>query len=111
LISFFLGGLMLVDTVDPALKVSLSVLITLTILVTLTAAAAAWLVIRAHKRPPFSGDKGMVGKIAEVRKLGLVYVDGALWKAKSQTDEQLEPGDTVEIVTVDKLTLIVKKKN
>ena len=109
LISFFLGGLMLVDTVDPTLQVSLSVLITLTVLVTLTAAAAAWLVIRAHKRQPFIGNEGMIGKTAEVRKQGFVYVDGALWKAKSQTDEQLEPGDTVEIVAVDKLTLIVKK--
>jgi len=108
LISFFLGGLMLVDTVDPALQVSLSVLITVTILVTLVAGIAAWMVIRAYKRQPTTGNEGMIGKTAEVRKQGLVYVDGALWKARGQTDQQLEPGDTVEIVAVDKLTLIVK---
>jgi len=109
LISFFLGGLMLVDTVDPALGVSLSMLITLTILVTITFGVIAWLVIRAHKRRPFSGNEGMIGKTAEVRKQGFVYVDGALWKAKTTDGAELESGGSVEIVGVDKLTLIVRK--
>ena len=109
LISFFLGGLMLVDTVDPSLRVSLSVLITLALLVTLCAGLAAWLVIRAHKRQPFSGDEGMIGKDAEVRKQGFVYVDGALWKAKATDGGELIVGNIVKIVGVDKLTLIVKK--
>jgi membrane-bound serine protease (ClpP class) len=109
LISFFLGGLMLVDTVDPALRVSLSMLITLSILVTLCAAGAAWLVVRAHKRRPFTGNEGMIGKSAEVRKQGLVYVDGARWKAKTTDGAELEVGGSVEIVGVDKLMLIVKK--
>ena len=109
LISFFLGGLMLVDTVDPSLRVSLSVLITLALLVTVCAGLAAWLVIRAHKRQPFIGNEGMIGKDAEVRKQGFVYVDGALWKAKTTDGGELIVGGTVEIVGVDKLTLIVKK--
>ncbi len=109
LISFFLGGLMLVDTVDPSLRVSLSVLITLALLVTVCAGLAAWLVIRAHKRQPFIGDEGMIGKDAEVRRQGFVYVDGALWKAKTADGGELIVGSTVEIVGVDKLTLIVKK--
>jgi membrane-bound serine protease (ClpP class) len=109
LISFFLGGLMLVDTVDPSLRVSLSVLITLALLVTVCAALAAWLVIRAHRRQPFTGDEGMIGKDAEVRNEDLVYVDGALWKAKTTDGGELIVGSVVKIVSVDKLTLIVKK--
>ncbi len=109
LISFFLGGLMLVDTVDPSLRVSLSVLITLALLVTVCAALAAWLVIRAHRRQPFIGDEGMIGKDAEVRNKDLVYVDGALWKAKTTDGGELIVGSIVKIVSVDKLTLIVKK--
>lgn len=109
LISFFLGGLMLVDTVDPSLRVSLSVLITLALLVTICAGLAAWLVIRAHRRQPFIGNEGMIGKDAEVRNEDLVYVDGALWKAKTTDGGELIVGSVVKIVSVDKLTLIVKK--
>ncbi|MEW5994785.1 MAG: nodulation protein NfeD, partial [Candidatus Zixiibacteriota bacterium] len=107
IISFFLGGLMLVDTVDPALQVSLNVLVTLTVCVALAFALIGWLVIRAHKRQPSIGHEGIVGKVAEVRSGGFVYVDGALWKAES--DEELEAGSKVQVVSIDKLTLKVKK--
>lgn len=107
-IAFFLGGLMLIDTVDPSMKISLSVLITVAALVGITVGAALWLVIKAAKRQPFVGNEGMIGKTAEVRKEGFVYVDGALWKA--ECDHQLTSGDKVVVVGVDGLKLIVKKK-
>jgi membrane-bound serine protease (ClpP class) len=107
LISFFLGGMMLVDTVDPSLQISKSVLITIVICVGVVVMLAAWLVLKASRRQPFIGQEGMVGKIAEVRSNGFVYVDGALWKAVS--DEELEVGTNVKIVSVDKLTLKVKR--
>lgn len=107
-ISLFLGGLMLIDTVDPALRVSKSVLITVVVLVGVTAALVIWLVVRAARNRPFIGNEGMIGKIAEVRKGGLVYVDGALWKAEGV--EMLDVGAKVEIIGVDSLTLKVKPK-
>jgi membrane protein implicated in regulation of membrane protease activity len=73
--------------------------------------AAGYLVVKAQRQKPFSGDKGMVGKTAEVRKPNLVYVDGALWKAVSSDGAPLEIGSIVEIVSMDKLTLTVKKSN
>ncbi len=109
LISFFLGGLMLIDTVDPNLQISMSVLITVVVIVGLAVAGATWLVVKAARNKPFIGIEGMAGKIAEVRKNGLVYVDGALWKAES--DDTLEKGDKVEIISLDKLILKVKKFN
>jgi len=107
IISFFLGGMMLVDTVDPALKISMSVLITVVVCFGLAVILAGWLVLKASRRQPFVGQEGMVGKIAEVRPNGFVYVDGALWKAIS--DDELEVGSNVKIVSVDKLTLKVKR--
>lgn len=107
LISFFLGGLMLIDTVDPTLKISKSVLITVVVCVGVAVMLAAWLVWKAARRQPFVGQEGMIGKIAEVRPNGFVYVDGALWRAIS--DEELEVGSNVKIVSVNKLTLKVKK--
>jgi membrane protein implicated in regulation of membrane protease activity len=41
----------------------------------------------------------------------MVYVDGALWKARCENKEALEVGSTVEVVAVDSLTLIVRKIN
>ncbi|MEW5795499.1 MAG: NfeD family protein [Candidatus Zixiibacteriota bacterium] len=109
LISFFLGGLMLVDTVDPALKVSISFLISITIIMAILFGLVAWLVIKAHRRTVAVGGEGMSGKIAVVKTADMVYVDGALWRA--QCDQGLTPGEKVEVVSVDKLLLIVKKLN
>ncbi|MFH1686803.1 MAG: nodulation protein NfeD [bacterium] len=111
LISLFLGGLMLVDTVDPGLRVSMGVLVTVVLCVGVVVALAAWLVIKAARRQPFIGQEGMLGKTCEVRKPDFVYVDGALWKAVSADGVALEIGATVEIVGIDKLTLKVKQIN
>jgi len=109
LVSFFLGGLMLIDTVDPALKISISFLLTITLIMAALFGAVIWLVIKAHRRTVSTGGEGMPGKTAVVKTKDMVYVDGALWKA--QCDEELIPGDKVQIVAVDKLLLKVKKLN
>ncbi len=109
LVSFFLGGLMLVDTVDPALRVSKSLLVTLVVCIGVAVMVAAWLVWKAARNRPFIGQEGIVGKIAEVRPGGFVYVDGALWKAEA--DHELEVGSKVEVLSIDKLTLKVRKRN
>ncbi|MFC1475341.1 NfeD family protein, partial [Candidatus Zixiibacteriota bacterium] len=107
LISLFFGGLMLVDTVDPSLQVSMSVLISVVVFVGVLLIIALFLIIKDRRNKPFIGNEGMMGKIAEVRSNDMVYVDGALWKAEA--DDDINPGDKVKIVSVDKLLLKVKK--
>lgn len=107
LIAMFLGGLMLVDTVDPNLGVSLSVLISVVACVAVAVIAAGYLVIKAAKRQPFIGQEGMVGKVAVVRSGGLVYVDGALWKAEGV--ESFGEGTKVTIVGLDGMVLKIKQ--
>jgi len=107
MISFFFGGLMLIDTVDPNLQISKSVLITVVACIGVVVALASWLVIKAARHRPFIGNEGLIGKIAEVRGGNMVYVDGALWKIA--TDVHLNQGEKVEVVAVDSLTLKVKK--
>ena len=109
LISLFFGGLMLIDTVDPDLRVSTSVLWTVVITVGIIVVLAGWLVLKAQRTRPFSGNEGMVGKRASVRNNTMVYVDGALWKAEMVDGSELEIGSQVEIVTVDSLLLKVRK--
>ena len=109
LVSFFFGGLMLVDTVDPALKISISFLLSITLIMAALFGLVIWLVVKAHRRTVWVGGEGMPGKTAVVKTKDMVYVDGALWKA--QCDEELAPGEKVQIVAVDKLLLKVKKLN
>jgi len=107
IISFFLGGLMLIDTVDPELKVSLSLLISVAVIVGLIVSLVLVLVIKTARSRPTTGMQGMIGKKAEVRKVGMVYVDGALWKA--ECDVPLEIGDRVDVLEVVGLMLKVRK--
>lgn len=107
LISIFFGGLMLVDTVDPELRISKSFLFSVVIIIGIVVGLVGWLIVRAAKNRPFIGHEGLIGKQAEVRSKGQVYVDGALWKA--ECDTELTKGDKVEILAVDALTLKVKK--
>ena len=100
---------MLIDTVDPALKVSLEVLISMAVFVAILMGLASWFLIKDAKSRPFTGHEGMIGRIGEARDGGFVYIEGALWKAES--GEPLDVGSKVEVVSVDKLLLKVKKLN
>lgn len=106
-ISLILGGMMLVDTVDPNLQVSKSILVTISVLVGITVALVIWLVTKAARHAPWVGEQSLIGKKGVIHKDGYVYVDGALWKMTS--DEIIEAGADVEIIGAQNLTLKVKK--
>lgn len=107
IVSLFFGGLLLVDSVDPAMQVSRTALITIVVLVGLTFALVARLVVRAQKSRPYTGESALIGRTTTVRKPGFVYIEGALWRIDPV--EPYQTGDKVEIVDVDGLTLKVKK--
>ncbi len=107
MVSFFLGGTMLFDTVDPTLQVSKSLLISIVATIGVLLAIVMSLIIKDRKMRPAIGNEGMVGLTAEARSGGMVYVNGALWQAES--DEELQKGDKVTITAVNKLLLKVKK--
>ncbi|MCH8028137.1 MAG: nodulation protein NfeD [candidate division Zixibacteria bacterium] len=108
-ISLFFGGLMLIDTVDPALGISMPFLISMVIFVGAVVFLVTWLVIKAQKNRPIVGNEGLIGQTGEVRKSGYVYVGGALWKIDAA--EEYETGSKVEITAVDGLKLKVRKLN
>ena len=66
-----------------------------------------------HKRK-VTGSEGMMGLVGEVIEpltpVGVVRVEGELWKAKS-VDEDIAAGEDVEILRLQKLTLEVKRKD
>ena len=67
-----------------------------------------------HKRK-VTGSEGMIGLMGEVIEplapVGVVRVEGELWKAKVVEDDDIEAGEDVEILGLEKLTLEVKRKD
>jgi len=107
IVSLFLGGLMLIDTVDPTLRVSTSVLITVAAAIGALAFTLVFLVVKAARNKPFLGKQSLVGRTAQVRADGYVHLEGALWRISG--DESFSEGTMVEVVDMDKLTLKVKR--
>jgi len=113
IVAFFLGALMLFNRAEPAFRLSLSYIIPATLL---TAAFFIFIVgagLRAQRLPTRVGRETMLGKTAPVLAAvdathGKVFVEGEYWNALSEAP--LEPGQTVEIVGVNGLTLKVKPK-
>ena len=72
-----------------------------------------YFVVWALKRKPVTGVESMKGKSGVVvndfaNNMGEVFVDGVIWKAKS--DDFLVKDDSVVVVGVSALGLFVKKK-
>lgn len=113
IISFFLGALMLFDRSDPALRISLPLIISSTLV---TAAFFFFVVaagLRAQFMPVKAGKETMIGKTAKALAAigpehGKVLFEGEYWNAVSP--ESIAAGEEVEIVGLEGLTLRVKPK-
>jgi membrane protein implicated in regulation of membrane protease activity len=61
---------------------------------------------------PITGAAAMIGEVARVvepcRPLGQVELNGELWQARC--DEGADPGETVEVEAIEKLTLVVSRQ-
>jgi membrane-bound serine protease (ClpP class) len=69
------------------------------------AVGKAWQV----RRKPVSVDPERIrGAVGEVRRDGLVFVNGELWQARTAGGEQLRPGEQVEVESRDGLVLTVR---
>ena len=75
---------------------------------------AAWILARAQRLKPRTGVGALIGQTAVVRhfkgKEGKVFVNGELWNAvldKRCTDCLPEPGENVQILAVEDMTLVV----
>jgi membrane-bound serine protease (ClpP class) len=67
--------------------------------------------VQVRRRPVTVGPQQIVGQTGEVRRGGLVYVNGELWQARSADGSRLHPGDHVTVEDVDGLTLTVGSRS
>jgi membrane-bound ClpP family serine protease len=70
--------------------------------------------LRTRRLPPAVGRTVLTGKPGEVRETldpkGTVQAGGELWSAESEDGSTLAAGDCVDVVRVEGLRLIVRKK-
>jgi len=96
------------------IAISLPVAITLALLIGTSAFVFHKVVIPSFHKEQVTGWEGMVGQDARVVEtlapVGVVRVEGELWKAKSVEDD-IEAGEDVEVLEVKKLSLEVKRKS
>ena len=107
-----IGALNLIDiTQAPGTGVAPWVVIVVGLGLSSAAIGGLVLGLRSRSRPTFTGQSSLIGKIAEVRQplqpRGMVFVDGALWQAISET-RPVQRGDHVRVISVHQLQLIVR---
>ncbi len=111
-VSLFIGSLMLINTPDPAMRPSLSVVSATVVGITVIVLFLIYLIARTIKEKPMTGAEGMIGEEGEVFSdflsgRGKVFVHGELWNAES--DEDLKKGEKVVVVGIRGMTLQVKR--
>ncbi|MGC8873980.1 MAG: NfeD family protein [Chloroflexia bacterium] len=113
MVAFVAGSLLLFQSPEPQLRVELWAIalvagIILAVVVLIVQAA-----VRGHRRPVVSGPEALIGMVGEARQdldpEGLVFVDGALWRARSVSG-RIEAGRPVEVVRIEGLLLHVKAR-
>ncbi len=111
-VTFVIGALMLFDPAGPAYQVSLWTAVAIAGSLVLLLGIALSRIVKARHNPVEVGVTLLVGEEAEVRRGGLVAVNGELWQARRADGQPLPPGDhvTVEAVGAD-LVLVVGSGN
>jgi membrane-bound serine protease (ClpP class) len=110
-ISLALGSFLLFDTPEPALRVSLQVIIPSVVLISIFFVAAIWLAYSAQKRKHYSGTESMIDSQGETATdldpEGQVLYQGEYWAA--QSSRFISRGSKVRIVKVEGLKLSVEE--
>ena len=111
IISLVMGSLMLFESPDPGLRVSLRVMIPTLAIISGFFAGVIALVLKAQMRKRHTGKEGMVGgegrTVTDVYKEGKVFIHGEYWNAFS--DKLVEKGKMVRVVEVESLRLKVQE--
>ena len=107
-VSFVFGALMLFNPAGETYQVSLAVAIAIGATMAAFTAFVVTKLIQVRRKPVEVGVSGLVGSVGEVRRDGLVFANGELWRAHSLDGEPLRLGDRVVIDGVDGLELEVR---
>jgi membrane-bound serine protease (ClpP class) len=111
IVSFVLGSLFLFDAPAEELAIDRGIIVTSALCVSAFMLFVGTLAVRTWGQRPTSGQEGMIGEVGEVRERiaprGKVWLHGEYWTAES--DEELEVGQKVRVVSVNHLVVRVRK--
>ncbi len=111
-VTFVIGALMLFDPAGPAYQVSLWTALAIAGTFVLLVGVALSRIARARRNPVGVGVQLLVGEEAEVRRGGLVAVNGELWRARRADGAPLRRDQRVRIEEVEAdLVLVVGSSN
>ena len=115
IVSLALGSLMLIDPSAIYISISLEYIV---IMVAFTSALFIFIVsyaIKAQFKKPATGVEGMVGSTgitrSNLKTKGKIQIHGEIWNAILESSgEVIRKGEEVEVVRVEGMRLVVKKK-
>jgi membrane-bound serine protease (ClpP class) len=108
IVALVIGSIILIDSDVPGLLVSRSLIAAIATLSGILFLGLMWMLLRTRHQPPSSGTGPLIGASGEViDQLGRIHLRGEDWMTRS--DEPLSPGDQVEVLSIDGLTLYVRK--
>jgi membrane-bound serine protease (ClpP class) len=109
-ISILLGSLMLIDSEDPAMQISKTVLLPTLGVFTLISLGILYLAAKSQRHRAVSGVEGLIGAQgivkADLDLSGSVLIHGEIWNAES--DVKVQAGEKVIVNSVQGLKLKVK---
>ena len=105
LISLAVGFVMLFNTAPAPYKLNTWMVVSVAVVLGALWAFALSKAVQVRRKPVAVGAHTIVGQLGEVRRDGLVFVNGELWQARA--DDELRPGERVQVDEVDGLTLRV----
>lgn len=111
IVSLVIGSMMLYDSQDPAMKLSLAVFFPTILMISLFFILVVWLVIKSQTAKTLTGEQGLIGEIGVVRQAvnpeGKIFIHGELWRAVSP-NSPLPLNTAARVVKVEGLTLYIE---
>ncbi|HLO25184.1 MAG TPA: NfeD family protein, partial [Geobacteraceae bacterium] len=111
IVAMVFGSLLLFESPEPYLRVSLGVILTTVLVTALFFVFVVAKAVKAHRRKPISGCEGLVGETgwadSDLAPEGKVFVRGEYWEA--WCDERIAKGEKVAVVAVEGMRLKVKR--
>lgn len=98
---FVLGSLILFDPAGDLYRVSLPVAIGIALTLTLLIGVALTRVVKVSRQPAAVSVQGLVGAEGVVRRPGIVFVNGELWRAHRRDGRPLARGERVVVEEVE----------
>jgi membrane-bound serine protease (ClpP class) len=110
-IAMLMGSLMLIDSPAPVLQISWAVIIPVVAMSAIMFIITVTIAVRVYREKPTTGKEGLTGMLAmaktDILSDGQVFMRGEYWNAWS--DEPIQKGEQVIVISVEGLKVKVKK--